>query len=380
MSETDIQTPEEEETVEAAVAVSDWPSPGQKLQKIREEIGLSQSRVADALHLTVHYVKALESDQYDKLPGKTFVKGYFRSYARLMGVSEEEIMTCYNHYVAAIEESVESEANEIRAKKAFDQNLRWMICAALIIVVVVGLSWWLAHQGDADTTMASSQVSPATTNVPASNNSVTAEVLVAGLEEFTGETGPDAKTEMMAMSESIVEAPAFAIFPGENHSSQGDDSGLDVTPAMNDNQQLVEQLVEVQDASMPVLGQDVAGAGTDTEVIESRVETSDDLPGYTIIESDSNRLVQLESEGEDILVVHFTGASWIEVDNSDNTRLYNDMLGTGDDLSIRGKAPFSVLVGNAKVVDINFNSRAVDVSSRMRTDNSVRLTLEPETR
>ena len=46
----------------------DWPAPGQKLKAIRQELGLSHARVAESLHITAHYVKALEDAQYDKLP------------------------------------------------------------------------------------------------------------------------------------------------------------------------------------------------------------------------------------------------------------------------------------------------------------------------
>jgi len=125
-----------------------WPSPGQKLMKIREELGLSHSRVADALHMTAHYVKALENDEYDKLPGKTFIKGYIRSYAKLLNTDVDEVMRCYEQYVAVLEENEESEANVIRAKKAYDQNIRWTICAALIIVLVISLSYWLSTRDD----------------------------------------------------------------------------------------------------------------------------------------------------------------------------------------------------------------------------------------
>jgi len=98
--------------------LSELPSPGQKLQKLREERGLSHHRVAEALHMTAHYVKLLESNQYDKLPGKTFVKGYFKAYARLLDTNVDEVMQCYEQYVAALEESQESVADEIRAKKS----------------------------------------------------------------------------------------------------------------------------------------------------------------------------------------------------------------------------------------------------------------------
>jgi cytoskeleton protein RodZ len=133
---------------ESTKDLPDLPSPGQILKAIREEKGLSHARVAQALHMTAHYVNALETSQFEKLPGKTFIKGYFRAYAKLLGADVENISTCYDQYMAKLEENEISEANVIRARKAYDQNLRWMICAALIIIIVIGVSWWLAKGDD----------------------------------------------------------------------------------------------------------------------------------------------------------------------------------------------------------------------------------------
>jgi cytoskeleton protein RodZ len=117
-------------------------SPGQRLKKIREELGYSEAKVAESLHMTARYVRALENDQYHILPGKTFVKGYFRAYAAFLNTDVEAFMKCYQEFSTALEETEQSEAKVIQAKKAYDQNKRWSICAAIIIIIVVGVSWW----------------------------------------------------------------------------------------------------------------------------------------------------------------------------------------------------------------------------------------------
>lgn len=392
MNDSELQGTSEE--AEVTAAVSDWPSPGQKLKKYREELGLSHNRVADALHMTAHYVKALESDQYDKLPGKTFVKGYFRAYAKLLGADVEEVMTCYERYVSALEESEESEANVIRAKKAYDQNMRWMICAAVIIVLVIGVSWWYSSHKTSSATMAGS----------APENVVQADTVASSADvEFTTAANADEITAMTA--EALI---ATLEEPVQEMSENAEDSiGLAEGAASEPETGIAEtQAVAVLDAGDEVLADDTAQSedSADIETLEAEQEASgspsvaaalnDDaesadaaepgltpagLPDYTIVELADSRQVQLESEGDDLLQVHFSGASWIEVDNGENTRLYNDMLSNGDDLTIRGMAPFNVLVGDANMVDITFNSRAVDLSSRKRTDNSARIILEPET-
>lgn len=357
MSDTELHTDSaEDQTPE--IPSPDWPSPGKILEKRREELGLSQGRVADVMHLTAHYIMALETDQYDKLPGKTFVKGYLRSYSKLLGADVDEVMVCYQQFVAAQEETSVSEANVIRAKKTYDQNLRWMIFAAVIIVVVVGVSWWLAQRGDADATMAETRVREIA-ELPADPQpeAVTAEIFIANLDDSSTPIEQDTDTRA---NEPTTVANAQVMVLTENTGEVAGFAGREATP------EAIQEITSVQDPA----AQDV----------EEFVEDNSGLPEFTVIEADNSRQVQLESDGEDLLEVHFSGTSWIEVDNGENTRLYHDMLGTGDDLTIKGKAPFSILVGNANVVDMTFNSRAVDVSSRMRTDNTARIILAPETR
>lgn len=346
------QDPEQEEAKAQETPSPAWPSPGQKLQKIREEMGLSHGRVADALHLTAHYVRALENDQFDKLPGKTFVRGYYRAYARLLGVNVEEVLQCYERFVEALEETEKCEAKVIKAKKTYDQNMRWMVCAAAIIVVVVGVSWWLAREGEPEAEMVQAQGVPAGQPDVGPGDAITAEVLVAAQDD-------------------TVETADGGQEPGE------DTLAAEAAPAETLAETLEEPGVAAAEADLEPV---VATAQANQAGLAGGEEVISDLPEYTVTEMDNNRMVQLESVGNDLLEVHFTGASWIEVDNGDNTRLYNDMLETGDDLTIKGKAPFNILIGDASVVDVTFNSRAVDVTSQMRNDNSARIVLEPETR
>lgn len=117
-------------------------SPGEILNKAREELSYGVEEVAEKLHMTARYVKALESNEYHILPGKTFVKGYVKAYAALLDVNVEKIMACYQQYSEALDETEESEAKVMRARRNYDQNKRWLIVTACIIVIVVAVSWW----------------------------------------------------------------------------------------------------------------------------------------------------------------------------------------------------------------------------------------------
>ena len=67
--------------------------PGAELRAAREAAGLGIGEVAEQLHLLRYFVQALEQDEYGRLRGDTFVRGYLRNYARLLGIDAEEVLS-----------------------------------------------------------------------------------------------------------------------------------------------------------------------------------------------------------------------------------------------------------------------------------------------
>lgn len=67
-------------------------TPGKKLSAAREGWGLSVQEVADNLNLGVSIIEAVEADEYDKLPGSTFARGYIRAYANLLRIDADELI------------------------------------------------------------------------------------------------------------------------------------------------------------------------------------------------------------------------------------------------------------------------------------------------
>ena len=67
-------------------------SPGIRLQTRRLKNEWSIEDVAADLNLRIEVIAALEADDYSKLPERTYVRGYLRAYARLLGIREEEVL------------------------------------------------------------------------------------------------------------------------------------------------------------------------------------------------------------------------------------------------------------------------------------------------
>ena len=62
-------------------------SVGSRLREERFSKGIKTAEIAERLHITNHYVKALESNNFEKLPGTIFIKGYLKNYANLLGLN-----------------------------------------------------------------------------------------------------------------------------------------------------------------------------------------------------------------------------------------------------------------------------------------------------
>jgi cytoskeleton protein RodZ len=66
--------------------------PGAVLAEARERQGLSRAEIAQRLHMSPFQVEALETGDYSRLPTGTFLRGFVRNYAKLLGVESEPLL------------------------------------------------------------------------------------------------------------------------------------------------------------------------------------------------------------------------------------------------------------------------------------------------
>ncbi|MGH9492873.1 MAG: helix-turn-helix domain-containing protein [Terriglobales bacterium] len=63
---------------------------GERLQREREMRGITLEEIADSTKIGTRSLRALEQEDFDKLPGGIFNKGFVRAYARYLGIDEEQ--------------------------------------------------------------------------------------------------------------------------------------------------------------------------------------------------------------------------------------------------------------------------------------------------
>jgi cytoskeleton protein RodZ len=73
-------------------AARQLPTVGELLAEARQARGLDIVEIAQALKLGPRQVEALESGDWQALPGQTFIRGFVRNYARLVGVDAGQLM------------------------------------------------------------------------------------------------------------------------------------------------------------------------------------------------------------------------------------------------------------------------------------------------
>lgn len=68
---------------------------GQYLRGARETRGVDLRDAAQHTRISIHYLKALEEEDFSRLPGEVFVKGFLKNYGKFLRLDESEVMKKY---------------------------------------------------------------------------------------------------------------------------------------------------------------------------------------------------------------------------------------------------------------------------------------------
>ncbi len=119
---------------------------GARLKAAREALNLSQKDAAVRLHLNANILQILESEDFQKAPPITFVRGYLRSYARLLNFSEQDINDVLTSSgLETHTSSLVPPTLRIETVPAGDRYVQWISTAVVLgLFVFVGI-WWGLH-------------------------------------------------------------------------------------------------------------------------------------------------------------------------------------------------------------------------------------------
>jgi cytoskeleton protein RodZ len=110
---------------------------GEKLRMAREERGISISEVAEQTRISPLYLEAIDQDNYKSLPGGIFNKGFVRSYAKYVGIDEQEALQDYSRIIAESVPVEEPEFKTYRPEVLTDDRAATSIVPTVIFAAVI---------------------------------------------------------------------------------------------------------------------------------------------------------------------------------------------------------------------------------------------------
>lgn len=117
---------------------------GQELKRERELRGISLKEIADSTKISLRFLRYLEEDRLDNLPGKFLTKSIIRTYANYIGLDENAILNSYYESTALEEQSLEEKAKKEKPQTTIPPKIKKLIYfASLFAIVLAALSFIL---------------------------------------------------------------------------------------------------------------------------------------------------------------------------------------------------------------------------------------------
>jgi cytoskeleton protein RodZ len=128
---------------------------GNSLREARLRQGLDFPEIEQATKIRPKYLRALEDEQFDILPGQTYVKGFLRSYAEYLGLDGQLYVDEYNsRYIHVDEETplrARSTSSLSRAGPRFETSVVLVALAAIGSLTLLVFAAWRFGSNTPDT-------------------------------------------------------------------------------------------------------------------------------------------------------------------------------------------------------------------------------------
>jgi cytoskeleton protein RodZ len=111
---------------------------GEFFKQVRETKGLTLEEVASKTRIRADFVKALEEGNFAKLPDQVFARGFVRSYARSLGLDEEDAIHRFIQSAGAFYEK-QDERERLKARQAEEERKRRANRKAVAIAIGIAI-------------------------------------------------------------------------------------------------------------------------------------------------------------------------------------------------------------------------------------------------
>jgi cytoskeletal protein RodZ len=113
-------------------------SVGEFFKQVRETKGLTVDEVASKTRIRSDFVKALEDGNFAKLPDQVFARGFVRSYARSLGLDEEDAIHRFIQSAGAFYEK-QDERERLKVRQAEEERKRQANRKAVAVAIGIAV-------------------------------------------------------------------------------------------------------------------------------------------------------------------------------------------------------------------------------------------------
>ncbi|MCG0458033.1 cytoskeleton protein RodZ [Enterobacter cloacae complex sp. ECC445] len=320
-------------------------STGVRLRNAREQLGLSQQAVAERLCLKVSTVRDIEEDKAPADLASTFLRGYIRSYAKLVHIPENELLPM-------MEKQAPVRAAKVAPMQTFSLGKRrkkrdgWLMSFTwLVLFVVIGLTgawWWQNHKAQQEEITTMADQSSAELNQAGNDNAQSVPLNTEGAASSSEPqtAAPDASAT------GAAQAPTAA---ANTAAPQAQDQNAVVSPSQANVDTAANASAATQPADNTAASLPTSPAGTATTAADPNA-----------------------------LVMNFSADCWLEVTDATGKKLFSGLQRKDGTLNLTGQAPYKLKIGAPAAVQIQYQGKPVDLSRFIRTNQVARLTVNAE--
>lgn len=306
---------------------ADALGPGHILKEAREVLGLSQQDVADKLNFRIKLVENIEADLYDLNLPAAYNRGYLKNYAKLVNISQEDILLSYDKLGVAQRQCAQMQSfSKGTEKQAEHKRLMWITYFILAILVTATVVWWLQTP--------SAQPEPMTLETSESMDSTSNTQRTTDLSDEI--TQSNSYTEQSNESKDVNESAVNGLNTEVNLAN-----AITASVQANKENSAERDLLEV-------------------DKISSTLESS--------LSSEASNSQQNVKENERVtteanIVFTFSGDCWVNISDATGERIAWGVKKSGYIMRISGQAPFSITLGRPELVKIDYNDVSIDMAA-----------------
>jgi cytoskeletal protein RodZ len=114
---------------------------GEQLRLAREGRGIPLREISDQTRISMHYLEAIETNDYKRLPGGIFNRSFVKAYARYVGYDEKEAVDGYTRYMREQGDSGEDVASTPFHSKVYTDApaTRSPILTVVLAIVILAI-------------------------------------------------------------------------------------------------------------------------------------------------------------------------------------------------------------------------------------------------